>query len=468
MERNFSHLQSQSKTAILLCLALLLLLLLSVSGTLAQEPPSLDITFQYQAAPASTTYAIDWDVRLCGRFTELLPAQVQAGQWYWRLIRGRWYDEQEPPFQYQHNIFVDTLSNSGARQTGVPIRFSSLDGSQTFQIKATEAKPGTPYGVDFPMDAVAPAYRAEPASGAPADVVRGMGMGNFEHPDWKIHTSSLFVWQWTLSNGEAAPQVCGVPPPPQPTPTLTSSPWPTSTPTSSPVVPTSTPTPLFSPTPTPIPVFVDDFNDNVMDVSSWAFSVFGSGPMMGVNQQRLEIVHPPHSAGDLFGAEAVSVCHLRGDFDIWVDYLLLQWPSANGIRLGLVTTPDESNVVRVSFAAGDGFEGYPGEVYLTFFADGVQGIIGTGDASGALRLVRSNDRATGYYYRAGNWVLLHSGPISTADVRFGLRTWGHTQVFSGAEVKVAFDNFVVSQGQVICPDAPVPGPYREYLPILLR
>ena len=52
--------------------------------------------------------------------------------------------------------------------------------------------------------------------------------------------------------------------------------------------------------------------------------------------------------------------------------------------------------------------------------------------------------------------------------RFGLRTWGHTQVFSGAEVKVAFDNFVVSQGQVVCPDAPVPGPYREYLPIFLR
>ena len=205
-------------------------LFLSVPGMLAQEPPSLDITFPCQAAPASTTCAIDWDVRLCGRFTELLPAQVQAGQWYWRLIRGRWYDVHEFPFDGNHNIYVDTLSNSGARQTGVPIRFSSLDGSQTFQIKTTEAKPGFLYAVDFPMYVVAPAYRAEPASGAPADVVRGMGMGNFEHPDWKIHTSSLFVWQWTLSNGEAAPQVCGVPPPPQPTPTITASPWPTSTP----------------------------------------------------------------------------------------------------------------------------------------------------------------------------------------------------------------------------------------------
>lgn len=464
MGRIFSHLQSQSKRTILLCLALPLLLLLSVSATLAHEPPPFDITYPFQASPASPEYAIDWDQRLCGRFTELLPAYAPAGQWYWRLIRARWYDEYEPPFNGQHNIFVDTLNGSGNRQVGVPVRFSSLDGSQTFQTKATEAKPGELYAVDFSMYALAPAYRAEPANGEPADVVRGMGMGNFEHPDWPIHTSYLFVWQWTQSNGEAPPQVCGGTLPPTATPTSPT--WPTATPTPT-AVPTSTPTPQFSPTPTPIPLLVDDFNDNEMDLSLWSFAIFGIGPVMGANDGRLQILHPSYSIGDPFGAEVLSRCRLAGDFDVRVDYLLLQWPSANGVRLGLVTTPDENNVARISFAAGDGFAGYPGDVYLTFFADGVQGITGTSDVAGSLRLVRTGGSATGYYYRAGNWVPLHSGPISTADVRFGLRTWSHSQVFGGAEVKVAFDNLAVNRGQIVCPETPVPTAYREYLPMML-
>lgn len=399
--------------------------------------------------PFAATYFIDWDPRLCQRFTELVPASVQPGQWYWRLIRARWYDEGEPPFSGQHHIFVDTLNGAGARQVGVPIRFSWSGGSQTV---LTEAKPGEPYAANFPMYAVAPAYSAQPADGAPADLVAGMGLGNVQHPDWKIHTSYLLVWQWTQATGDAPPAVCG-PGASTPTPSPTPSPSPTST-------PTRTPTP--SPTARPTPVAADDFNDNALNAAFWTPAVFGSGPSIAETNQRLEIRHPADAAGDPFGAEAVSVCQLAGDFDIQVDYLLTAWPSANGIRVGLVVNPSDSKVVRVSFASGDGIPGYPNEVYLTHFADGVRGVTGTGDASGTLRLVRLGGLLTGYYLGAEGWVTLHTGPVTGDDVRVALRSWGHSQVFKHVEVRVAFDNFRIHRGEVICPFRPV------YLPLTLR
>jgi len=177
-----------------------------------------------------------WDPRLTQRGAALIPAAVQPGQGYWRLVKGVWYAENEPPFAGQHHIFVDTLGTDGQRRTNVPIQITSLDGQQIFATLLTEAKPGELYAANFPMYVVAPAYRAVPADGNPADAVTGMGLGSIELPDWKVHTSYGLTWQWVV-----APVTD-----PTPTPTLTSTPTPTPTPT-----PTMTSTPDVSATPTP-------------------------------------------------------------------------------------------------------------------------------------------------------------------------------------------------------------------------
>lgn len=169
-----------------------------------------------------------WDPRLTERGTTLIPATVQPGQGYWRLVKGVWYAENEPPFQGQHHIFVDMLDASGLRQVGVPVQITSLDATEVFATLITEAKPGELYAANFPMFRTAPAYRAAPSDGNPADVVTGMGLGSIELPNWNIHTSYGFVWQWTVA--PAAPST--------PTPTPTATPSPTATPT-----PTPTPTP---------------------------------------------------------------------------------------------------------------------------------------------------------------------------------------------------------------------------------
>ncbi len=397
-------------------------------------------------APA---YTIDWDPRLCQRYAGLVPANVQPGQWYWRLIRARWYDEGEAPFNGQHHIFVDVLDGAGARQVGVTVRFAWAGG---YQDVMTEAKPGELYAANFPMYAVAPAYSAQPISGGPADMVTGMGLGNIQHPTWTIHTSYLLVWQWTMATGDGPPAVCG-PSAPTPTPTRTPTPAPTATPTHT---PTATPTAL------PTPVLADDFNDNVLSSAIWTAAVYGSGPTIAETNQRLEIRHPASATGDPFGAEVKSICRLVGDFDIQVDYLLTAWPQANGIRLGLAVNPGDSKVARISFVGGDGVPGYPNEVYLTHFADGLGGITGTGDLSGKLRLVREGGLLTGYYFGAGGWVALHTGPGTAGAVTVMLRSWSHSQVFKHEEVRVAFDNFRVSRGTVVCPWV------RVYLPLAVR
>lgn len=205
----------------------------------------------------------DWDPRLDQRGTILIPAQVQPGQGYWRLVKGVWYAENELPFAGQLHIFVDTVDTAGQRQPGMPIQITSLDGSAIFATLTTELKPGELYAASFRMNEVAPAYGAVPADGNPADAVRGMGMGSIEQPGFKIHTSYGFCWQWTIAPGVTStptptPAETGTPTP-TPTPAETGTPTPTPTPggatptDTAPMTPSATPSATPTASTTPIP-----------------------------------------------------------------------------------------------------------------------------------------------------------------------------------------------------------------------
>ncbi len=239
-------------------------------------------------------------------------------------------------------------------------------------------------------------------------------------------------------------------------------------------------TPVPTPTPTTA-IISDDFNDNSIDSSLWASWQGGSGQTITETNQRLEIYFPANSADDpnesSFSAGYMSVCTLRGDFDIQVDYELLNWPNSNGVRVYLLVESGadaDKSVGRVSFGDSyNDFYGYNREVYLTDFDGEVQGFISTSDTSGKLRLVRSGSTITGYYYSSNNWVTIHSSSATTDDVNFYLVAWSDNDDFTDQDVKVAFDNFTVNQGQLICPEtsttptpvaSPSPAPTLPPLP----
>lgn len=105
----------------------------------------------------------------------------------------------------------------------------------------------------------------------------------------------------------------------------------------------------------------------------------------------------------------------------------------------------------------------PREVYLTHFEDSVQGITGTNDLNGTLRMVRTGAILTGYYRSSTSWIMIHTGPTqdNAGDVHFGFSAWSGNPVFAGQTTKVGFSNFTVSSGQLLCPAfklSPTEGP----------
>jgi hypothetical protein len=202
-------------------------------------------------------------------------------------------------------------------------------------------------------------------------------------------------------------------------------------------------------------VFREDFNDNQIDPTLWTAPAYGTGPQIAAVNQELEIAIPSWSYGTDFGAKLHSNFLLRGDFDVQVDFRLLTWPFGNGVRTalgidwGFLYPP---GVERLSFGQND-YPGAPRESYLTDLDGGVCGITGTSDMTGSLRLVRSGSMQTGYRYRAGGWVAICSGPAPTADVHLQVSAFTAYQ-FMGWDVLAAFDNFVVTSGELV--DFPTP------------
>jgi len=125
---------------------------------------------------------------------------VSPGQGYWRLTQRIWFNTSES--QGRHHIFIDTLNESGKRQTDVEVVIQWSDGATTV---STATKPGEAYAADFPMFARAPAYNARPNDGAPADEVVGMGLGELDDPDHGHHTSYGLTWQWTIVGATSPP-----------------------------------------------------------------------------------------------------------------------------------------------------------------------------------------------------------------------------------------------------------------------
>jgi hypothetical protein len=78
----------------------------------------------------------------------------------------------------------------------------------------------------------------------------------------------------------------------------------------------------------------DNFNDNTTWSQLWAASSL-NGPTVAETNQRLEITFPADCSGSEFNGMYSCLSKLTGDFDVQVDYQLLDWPYGHGVRLGL-------------------------------------------------------------------------------------------------------------------------------------
>ena len=217
----------------------------------------------------------------------------------------------------------------------------------------------------------------------------------------------------------------------------------------------------------------DDFNDGVTDNTQWLVNLVGNKPSITEEGGQLVVTLPADSkdAADsgFFGAAYISVCPLTGDFDLQVDYTLMDWPAGSGVRVALSldndqATPRVYNASRIGFGATDS-PGSPREVYSGNITNTDNAIVETDHLSGTLRLTRSGVVLTNYYREGGNWVHLDSAPTTDANLYFGVSVWSHNYAFAGKAAKVAFDNLVINQGRVICPEEKSPTPTPTTTPV---
>lgn len=196
----------------------------------------------------------------------------------------------------------------------------------------------------------------------------------------------------------------------------------------------------------------DDFNDNRTDVSRFINWGLGGPEAVEVNG-RVEVTIPASSTGEIFGAGYVSACALTGDFDLQIEYQLLQWPVQNGVRVSLYTGPNPWNeaVERISWGTSDpsfSFDPTTPEVYLMYAN---RAVVPTSDTFGKLRLQRVNGVATAYYFTSGQWAQINTGSVPTDDIHFYFAAYSHDApgMFGRQQVRVGFDNLIV-QGTLNC------------------
>lgn len=138
-------------------------------------------------------------------------------------------------------------------------------------------------------------------------------------------------------------------------------------------------------------------------------------------------------------------CRMSGDYDVQVDYRLLEWPQANGVQAALSAFAGPTNIgfmaIRESQAWGEQYSSWIPENFTS---------VSSADAAGSLRLQREGDTAVTSFWNGSTWMPLASGPTSTDPASITLGAASFMNRFVHQEVKVAWDNFRINSGTISC------------------
>ena len=189
----------------------------------------------------------------------------------------------------------------------------------------------------------------------------------------------------------------------------------------------------------------EGFDDGIRDASVWHDVVTGTETSIAETDGSLQVS---------IGADAVAggpynvieghwglQCSLPADYDVQVDYRLLNWPATNGVRASLWAFFTNVQLQRESQTWGEQYFAWLGGQY---------GYASTADGSGAMRLVRSGGTVSAYWLLGGSWVPLGSA-ANSGDAVVGLGATSDDSLFHHEPVRVSFDNLRVASGTFSCP-----------------
>jgi hypothetical protein len=183
-------------------------------------------------------------------------------------------------------------------------------------------------------------------------------------------------------------------------------------------------------------IITDNFNDNTLDPTLWAtLSTHGVGSVSETNQRLQVTLTGDREAGGV-GLRRLAL----GNFDFQADYTLLS---------NLDAVSSYSGVALFAFALNGTFDGVvvgrgaspdvPGTHGFYLGGEGATdyGAALTSDQSGRLRLTRTGNVYSAYFWGSSDWVLLGSGTsVLTGPADLYLAVWPT----GGETVSAAFDN----------------------------
>src|SRR5262245_22945924 len=205
---------------------------------------------------------------------------------------------------------------------------------------------------------------------------------------------------------------------------------------------------------TPLAPHLDPFSADRIDPFCGNPFLTASGPSIAEANGMLEVSVPSTTLNDpVTGYTSVGVaaaCRLLGDFDIQVDYQLLQWPPQSGVNVDF----DAFDIVNGSYGDVYGmfvFDPGSGTGISTHFPGPINTFVPAPDPSGTLRFVRVGPTLTAYRMTPAGWSPIQSvsDPANEKDVN--LNVFSNAAQFSHPDVKIAYDNFGVNRGTFACP-----------------
>jgi hypothetical protein len=200
----------------------------------------------------------------------------------------------------------------------------------------------------------------------------------------------------------------------------------------------------------------DDFTDPEFDFLTWHIAGHGTGVDVAERNGRLEFAIAPdvvtegeYGVDQHYGTQ----CMVKGDFEAVVDFELLSWPAADGVKVtfGVYFPPPRENFLAVERAGGPATGGP--EAYDANLVSGAWGQ--TDDINGTLRLKRRNGRLSGYYRHGQSWTKLGS-TLAAAPANLILNFNSSIPAFGHAAALAAFDNFEATAESVECNGVPLP------------
>lgn len=139
------------------------------------------------------------------------------------------------------------------------------------------------------------------------------------------------------------------------------------------------------------------------------------------------------------GGEVMTNFTIHGDFDITVDFIILQALS------NLQQVEVHPHNMSIFYPIRDNTDG--GDNYHVWIGS-VQGRQPTGDLTGTLRVVRVGTTASAYFRNqvSGDYSFIYSGGVTTEDIRLGLMVQNNGS--QGGSLNVAFDNLTITADRI--------------------